>query len=235
MDATDVDPTALDHAMRHLEIINQLLNGYGPSIAGIRQLLPASQKSFSLLDVGCGSGDTLRHVARWSRKHGYQARLTGIELSEQSANRAAEACRDFPEIHIRSQNLFDIPAHEQYDITHCALVLHHFSRDEDAVQVLVKMGETARLGIIVNDSHRHWAAYWAIWTLTRLFSRSSILQNDAPLSVARSFTRSELLDYTKRAGFQHVNVQWHWAFRWLVVAGLTKESHSSIGENSGAG
>lgn len=218
MDAPDVDPDALDHAMRHLEIVNRTLNGYGPSLAGIRHLHPPGQKDFSLLDVGCGSGDTLRRIARWSRRQGLTAHLTGIELSKQSAERAAAASKDYPEITISHQDIYAIPAVPQFDIVHSALVLHHFSRDDDVVNVLRQMGQIARLGVIVNDLHRHPLAYHSIRLLTRTFSQSSILQNDAPLSVARAFTRSELKYLAASAGLQGVNVQWHWAFRWLMTA-----------------
>lgn len=218
MDAPDVDSAALDHAMRHLEIINRALNGYGPSLAGIRQVLPPGRKDFSLLDVGCGSGDTLRSIARWCRRQGLSGRLTGIELSEQSADRAAEACRGFPEITIRHQDIFAMPAGSCYDIVHSALVLHHFSKDDDVVNVLRHMGQIAGLGVIVNDLHRHPMAYHSIRMLTGAMSKSPILRNDAPLSVARAFTRSELHKFAVRAGLQDVKVQWHWAFRWLMTA-----------------
>ncbi len=218
MDAPDVDPVALDHAMRHLEIVNRTLNGYAPSLTGICRLLPQGQKQFSLLDVGCGSGDTLRVIARWSRRRGLTAHLTGIELSEQSASRAASACKGYPEIIIRHQDIFTMSAAPQFEIVHSALVLHHFSDDTDAANVLRQMGKNARLGIIVNDLHRHPLAYYSIRILTRLLSRSPIFQNDAPLSVARAFTRSELTDLATRAGLRDVRVQWHWAFRWLMTA-----------------
>lgn len=222
MDDPDVDPADLDHAMRHLEIVNRRLNGYGPTMAGINKLMPAGAKEFSLLDVGCGSGDTLRHIAHWSRRRGLAARLTGIELSAQSARRAAEACQSYPEITVRHQDIFAMPASEQFDITHCALVLHHFSEDDAAVAVLRRMGEAARWGIVVNDLHRHPLAYHSIRVLTKLLSRSHILQNDAPLSVARAFTRAELEGLAERAGLADINVEWHWAFRWLLTGSLEK-------------
>jgi len=218
MDAPDVDPAQLDHAMHHLEVINRLLNGYGPSIAGIRKLVGDS-KTFSLLDVGCGSGDTLRHIAVWARHHGIACRLEGIELSARSAERAAEACSKYPEIAIRQQDLFALPVDETgYDIVHSALVLHHFSEDMDAVRALRQMGHLARRGVIVNDLHRHPLAWHSIRLLTRIFSRSPILRNDAPLSVARAFTRIELMEFSCKAGLGDVKINWHWAFRWLLIA-----------------
>jgi SAM-dependent methyltransferase len=218
MDAPDVDANALAHAMKHLQTINRWLNGYEPSISGIRQLLPPDCKSFSLLDVGCGSGDTLREVAHWSRSKNIRARLVGIELSSVSAERAAAECRDFPEIEIRHQDLLALNPRECFDVVHCALVLHHFSSDEDAIAALARMGSAARYGVIVNDLHRHPIAWHSIRLLTRFFSSSRILQHDAPLSVARGFTRQELLEIAAAAEFSTTEIHWHWAFRWLLVA-----------------
>lgn len=218
MDDPNVDPAELDHAMRHLEIINRTLNGYGPSVAGIRQLLPPEKKSFTLLDVGCGSGDTLRQIVRWSRRQGVTSRLTGIELSAQTAQRAAESCREYPEITIRHQDIYEMTKVEKFDIVHCALVLHHFSEDADAVNVLRQMASMATVGIVVNDLHRHPLAYHSIRVLTHVLSRSAILQNDAPLSVARAFTKVELTALADKAGLRNSKIQWHWAFRWLLTA-----------------
>jgi len=219
MDAPDVDPAELDHAMRHLEIINRRLNGYGPSLAGIKRLIGSDHRPFSLLDVGCGSGDTLRQIASWARQRGSVCRLEGIELSARSAERAAAACAKYPEITIRQQDLFELSADASpYDIVHSALVLHHFSDDADVVRALQQMSRLARYGILINDLHRHPLAWHSIRLLTRIFSRSLILQNDAPLSVARAFTRSELMEFCSEAGLRDVKINWHWAFRWLLIA-----------------
>lgn len=218
MDDPAVDPAELDHAMRHLEFINRTLNGYGPSLRGIEALLPSGATGFSLLDVGCGSGDTLRQIAQWARKRRLDARLHGVELSAQSADRAAELCREFPEITVAHADLMEMPTEHQFDITHCALVLHHISDDNAAADFLRQMGRLARMGVVVNDLHRHPLAWHSIRLLTRTFSRSRVLQNDAPLSVARSFTRAELKQIAREAALDRVEIQWQWAFRWLLTA-----------------
>lgn len=218
MDDPDVDGAELDHAMEHLEFINSSLNGYGPSIAGVSSLVSADCRSLSILDVGCGSGDTLRRLARWARRRGIAARLHGIELSDKIAARAAKACAGYPEITISHTDFFKMDPGDPFDIVHCALVLHHIPEGEPTVNFLRKMDQMSLTGIVVNDLHRHPFAYYSIKILTRLFSRSPILQNDAPLSVARGFSRSELENAAREAGLRDVNIPWHWAFRWLLTA-----------------
>jgi 2-polyprenyl-3-methyl-5-hydroxy-6-metoxy-1,4-benzoquinol methylase len=111
-----------------------------------------------------------------------------------------------------------MPPVPSFDVVHCALVLHHFSDDSDAARALAQMSKLARKGVVVNDLHRNLFAYSAIWILTRVFSRSRILQNDAPLSVARAFTRQELLQLAGTAGLSGVRIKWQWAFRWMMTA-----------------
>jgi 2-polyprenyl-3-methyl-5-hydroxy-6-metoxy-1,4-benzoquinol methylase len=204
--------------MAQLVTINQLLRGYAPSIAGIKRLLPADTREFTLLDVGCGSGDTLRTIAKWARRRGIHARLFGIELSPVLAERAANLCRDYPEITIEHCDLFSMQNTRNYDIVHCALMLHHFPEDQQVAQAIATMRELARVGIIVNDLHRHWFAYTSIAALTRAFSDSFIIKNDGPLSVARAFTRGELTELACQAGLSNARLEWRWAFRWLLTA-----------------
>jgi len=218
MDQPDVDPVELGQAMRHLKKINHWLNGYGPSLAGIK-LFVGKAASFTLLDVGCGSGDTLKKIAQWARQQGKECQLQGIELSAISAERAAAACSNYPEITIWQQDLFSLPCDElKYDVVHSALVLHHFSDDSEAVSALRQMACLAQQGIIINDLHRHPLAWHSIRLLTRTFSASHILRNDAPQSVARAFTRKELEAMAQEAGLQDIKVEWRWAFRWLLTA-----------------
>ena len=77
--------------------------------------------------------------------------------------------------------------------------------------------QQARLGIIVNDIHRHPLAYYSIKWLTGLFSKSAMVKFDAPLSVLRAFTRKELEQILLKAEIEHYELSWKWAFRWQLV------------------
>jgi hypothetical protein len=75
----------------------------------------------------------------------------------------------------------------------------------------------ARLGIVINDLHRHPIAYHSIKILTRLFAKSPLIRHDAPLSVARGFSREELDKIMQKAGITSYTISWRWAWRWLVI------------------
>ena len=81
-----------------------------------------------------------------------------------------------------------------------------------------KTGGFARKGIVINDLHRHWFAYHSIKVLTRFFSKSKMVRNDAAVSVKRSFRKNEIAKILFKSGIHGFDLSWHWAFRWKVVA-----------------
>src|SRR4051812_38814880 len=63
----------------------------------LKQVAEQNLKSFSVLDVGAGSGELLRVAAKWSRETDRQASLVGLELNERSARAILDESRGFPE------------------------------------------------------------------------------------------------------------------------------------------
>jgi 2-polyprenyl-3-methyl-5-hydroxy-6-metoxy-1,4-benzoquinol methylase len=168
------------------------------------------------LDVGSGGGDTARRIVEWARGRGLTARVHGIDLAPEAVDCARRRNAGVPGLEFTAQNLFDLPATRTYDIVHAALVLHHLP-DEAAVKALAKMHSLCRLGLVINDLHRHPAAYYSIKWLTSLFSNDRLIRHDAPLSVLRAFRRTCLEGLCRRAGLPAPEISWRWAFRWLMI------------------
>jgi hypothetical protein len=80
--------------------------------------------------------------------------------------------------------------------------------------------KNSRLGFFINDLHRHFLAWSSIKLLTGIFSKSHMVQYDAPLSVKRGFRKAEWRALLDEAGIDDASIAWKWAFRHLVV-GLT--------------
>lgn len=216
MDAPGLDPAELDACLKELAFINAALGGYGATLDALPRLLAPGRKEFSVLDVGSGGGDTARRIVEWARRRGLTARVHGIDLAPGAVACARRRGGGLPGIEFTAQNLFDLPAARRYDIVHASLLLHHLP-DEAAVEALAKMYELSRLGLVINDLHRHPVAYYSIKGLSALLSKNRLIRHDAPLSVLRAFRRSSLRDLARRAGLRAPEISWRWAFRWRMI------------------
>ena len=83
--------------------------------------------------------------------------------------------------------------------------------------MLLWMTANTSKGFFINDLQRHPFAYYSIKWITKIFSRSYMVKNDAPLSVSRGFTKAEWEKIFNSAGIKNFIIEWKWAFRYLVV------------------
>ncbi|GIV37641.1 MAG: hypothetical protein KatS3mg032_2020 [Cyclobacteriaceae bacterium] len=200
--------------LRELDLINQWLGGNRITLNILRRLLPGPDVPVTLADLGCGSGEMLRLIAKNFPQHNLQ--LTGIDANPHIISYARQHTHT-PQIRFETLNIFDSSFAEQtFDIVLATLFLHHFTHQE-LVTLLKQLKHQARRGIVINDLHRHFLAYHSIRLLTRLFSGSDMVKYDAPLSVLRGFTFSEWQNILREAGIAHYSIKWRWAFRWEVV------------------
>ncbi|MCB2406759.1 methyltransferase domain-containing protein [Hymenobacter lucidus] len=219
MDDLTLASDALRQNLDELETINTWLGGYQVVLDGLQRLRPRfpEGRTLRLADLGSGGGDTLRHIARWTRKKGIPAELVGVDANAFMIDYAAAKAAGFPEISFAQQDIFSPEFRQQhFDIITCSLFCHHFSSEALAL-LLRQLKEQARVGVIINDLHRQPLAYYSIKWLTRLLGGSHLVQHDAPLSVARAFTRCEWQAILRAAGIEKYSLRWCWAFRWQVI------------------
>ncbi len=209
--------------MEELDQINKWLGGHAITIAGLKKLAK-DEKQLSICEIGCGGGDNLAAIASWCRKKGISVTLTGIDINPFCIQTAMEKWKKDPSlasiapINFITSDYELVQPGERFDIIFSSLFCHHFSREELVIQ-LQWMQKHTRMGFFINDLHRHPIAYHSIKILTKLFSRSYLVKNDAPLSVKRSFVKSDWLLLLEEVGIDTFSVHWKWAFRWLVVVG----------------
>ena len=175
-------------------------------------------RSFSILDVGAGSGELLRVVAQWSRETERTAVLLGLELNERSAQAIRDESHGYPEISSVRGSGLGLPFPDAaIDYVICSLTLHHFD-DEGAVNLLREMGRVARRGIFVIDLHRNPTAYFFYTTLGHIILHNRLLREDGALSILKSFTPVELEKIGQQAGLQNVTVEKHFPSRLVLSA-----------------
>lgn len=219
LDKGDYTPEEYEGCLVELRRINKWL---GDARALRASLVPeierAGLRSFSVLDVGAGSGELLRVAAREARGRGWHARLVGLELNERSARAILEESRGFEEIGAVGGDAFHLPfADDAFDYVICSLFTHHF-RDEGVVEILREFRRVARRRLFVIDLHRHAVAYFFYTTVGRLFLRNRLIREDGALSIRRSFSARELRRLAERAQLARVSVRRRFPFRLVLSA-----------------
>ena len=216
MDDLEISGPVIDQTLKELNTINQTLGGNAISLSALKKLVRL-ETAFSLADLGCGGGDIMKQMVQWCRKTGKKGQFIGIDANPHIIEYAQKNTDNFPEISYQSINIFsDEFKSKSFDVIHCCLFLHHFSKDQ-LVHLFKHFKKKSKVGVIVNDLHRHALAYRSISFLTHLFSKSSMVRNDAAVSVARGFKKAELIEILELAGITNYSIRWKWAFRWMLI------------------
>ena len=219
MDDLDYAGEMMDRTLGELEVINRWLGGNNVTINGISKLLKGSKhdRTVQVADLGCGRGDMLVLIDKWAKKQKLDVNLIGIDANQYVIDAARKRLNGFPHIQLQAINILS-PAFQgkKFDIVIGTLFYHHFS-DEQLISFFSGLKNQANIGFLINDIHRHSLAYYSIKLLTGLFSRSSMVKYDAPLSVLRAFSREELSNILYSAGIKNFTISWKWAFRWQVI------------------
>ena len=217
LDEPNIPKQLLFQNLRELDFINKTLGGHSITIAGIKQLITDKNKTYHIVDIGCGGGDAMKYIADWGRKNNYKIILTGVDMNADAIEFMKTNCSGYSEIKGVASDYRDyLKQNTDSDIVHCSLFCHHL-KDDELTELFSYLKKHAQIGFVINDLERNRFAYYSIKLLTRLFNGSKLVKNDAPLSVLRGFKKRELLDLFKKAAIENVSIKWKWAFRYLVI------------------
>jgi ubiquinone/menaquinone biosynthesis C-methylase UbiE len=217
MDDLECSGEELEQTLRELKTINRLLGGNYVTTSGLAKLFHAKpQESYTVADIGCGGGDMIRIMHEWALSNKKKVKFIGVDANPNIIRIAKERLIDLPDVRWKIQNVFHSEfALDPVDVVTCTLFTHHFT-DPELVALLTAFRQKAKIGIVINDLHRHPLAYHSIKLLTKWFSRSPMVQNDAPVSVLRSFSKQDWKRILEEAGIENFKIRWNWAFRWQV-------------------
>jgi len=191
----------------------------------LREIQEQHFKSFSVLDVGAGSGELLRVAATWARQTNRRLKAVGLELNERMAESINEDSDRFDEISSVRGDALELPFSEaQFDYVICSLFTHHFV-DEQVVEILREMSRVAKRRIFIIDLHRHPVAYLLYTTLGKLVLHNRLLRHDGALSILRSFKVDELRELAQRAGLRDIRVERHFPYRLVLSAAARATVH----------
>lgn len=216
MDGDDISFEAMAQTLKELNIINTRLGGHTITIIGVKQLINNNQ-TVTVCEIGCGGGDNLFAIYKYCSSNNIPVTFIGIDMNPECI---AFARQQYPQLScqwICSDYAVVQFGNNKPDIIFSSLFCHHFT-NEQLAPMLQWLQRNSRKGFFINDLHRHWLAYYLIKYITKFFSKSYLVKNDACLSVARSFTKKDWLKLFQQTGIEQYNIKWKWAFRWLVVS-----------------
>jgi ubiquinone/menaquinone biosynthesis C-methylase UbiE len=218
IDRDDIPFNDIVQNLKELDLINSLLGGHNITIKGFKKLA-GLKKNISVCEIGCGGGDNLKAISRFCLNNNIHVSLSGIDINPECIAYAEKNTKDV-EVDYKVSDYKAVQFENKPDIIFTSLFCHHFS-DEELISMMQWMQRNSKIGFFINDLHRHWLAYYSIKIISRLFSHSYMVKNDAPLSVTKGFKKNEWKNILLQAGIRNFTVQWKWAFRYLVTVPLT--------------
>jgi len=218
MDDLDMSGELLRDSLDQLARINKWLGGNKITIDGLKTILKKQHKdnTIRIVDLGCGNGDMLRKVAEFGRENGYEFQLIGIDANQATIDYAVELSADFPELSFKKGDVLSQDFETQtYDIALCTLFLHHFE-DEVALNFIQTLLKNTKIGVVINDLHRHWMAY-SLFKLLTLVLMNKMTREDGLTSILKAFKREDLEQFSKKLNYKST-ITWRWIFRyqWII-------------------
>ena len=217
MDDFSIGGDLLRDTLDTLENINRWLGGNKVTINVLKSILKKHPKEqeITIIDIGCGHGDILRDVAKFGRKNHFKFKLIGVDANPTAIEYANELSVNYPELSFETQDIFsDEFKNRKVDVVLATLFLHHF-KEPELVSFLENTLKQTKIGIVVNDLHRHKLAYYLFMLLSIFISNKMIIE-DGLTSVIRGFKRKDLEKISNTINVI-TNISWKWAFRFLWI------------------
>lgn len=218
MDDFSIGGDLLRDTLDKLENINRWLGGNLMTVKALKKVLKnhPKEQELTIADIGCGHGDILRDVAKFGRKNGYKMKLIGMDANPTAIAYADELSTEFPELSFKTEDIFsEAFKNRKFDVVLATLFLHHF-KEAQLTSFLGNTLKQTKIGIVVNDLHRHKLAYY-LFMLLSVFIKNNMIIEDGLTSVLRGFKRNELVHISKKLKVKP-QISWKWAFRfqWIL-------------------
>ena len=219
MDKPDIDPEALEGALRALVRINAVGNGVSLFWPSIRALLAerGGAAPLRVLDVGCGGGDLSRRLETRARREGFSVQVDGCDINPVAvamARRENSRAGCNGSFFVCDAVFGEIPM--QYDVVVSSLFLHHLG-DNDAVRALRNLRSCTRHLLLVSDLMRSRFGLFLVYLATRTLTRSPVVHQDGVTSLRAAHTIPEVRALLGRAGLQGATLTRRWPERFVAA------------------
>lgn len=192
MDRPDCDQEKLFNTYRQFYTINKLLSGWSSLFNHyLKPIIKAKGGSATILDIGCGGGDILKHLNKLCLNESFEVELTGADPDPRA--------RKFFEMNLKNTGIqFEQKTSHQlveegtsFDIVISNHLLHHLTNREVS-SLCLDSEKLARQLVLFNDIERSDIGYGLFAVTTPLVFRNSFISVDGKISIRRSFRKQRL-------------------------------------------
>ena len=205
---TDSAPSPdVQRTLADLRLINRWFGGISTTRRMLSRVIDLTpQPSFTLLDVGAGSGDVSTEAARQLRP---QIKVDVTLLDRMPAHLPRNGARKV------AGDALALPFRDgSFDLVICSLLIHHLEADE-VVRFVDEALRVAKIGVLLNDLRRepmHLALMYAGYPI---FGR--VTMHDGVASVRRSYTPGELHSILKKTVASRIDMENRFLYRMGVI------------------
>jgi SAM-dependent methyltransferase len=177
----------LSACLRDIARVNRLTFAERPTLSWLAELVAAAPgRPLRIMDVGCGYGETLRHIHTWAAKYSVPVTLTGIDVNPNAIRAAREATLPTERIEWIVGDALSDEGTGDIDVVISSLLTHHLTNPQ-IVHFLQWMERTAHRGWFINDLHRRSVPYHLFRLWARFTNWHPFVKYDGPVSIRRSF------------------------------------------------
>jgi ubiquinone/menaquinone biosynthesis C-methylase UbiE len=204
-------------SLADLRRINQWFGGTRTTVSMLRRVASLTKRrTFSLLDVGAGSGDVAAAAQHFLAKRGIPVEITLVDRNLRHLPATGGEAGPGKRRRTRHRRIvadaLALPfADDSFDLVTCALLAHHLE-PEHLRAFAAEALRVSRVALIINDLRRSFLSLALVYAGFPLF-RSRLTRHDAPASVHRAYTPAELAPILHQSAPCRVEITRHYLFR----------------------
>lgn len=198
----------VERSLEDLDMFNRRFGGVRTMVDLLQTVATRRQlKSVSWLDVAGALGGLAGLTTTALARKGLEVKTVLLDRATTHLDPLiASVCGDAMQLPFRDSS---------FDVVGCCLFLHHLE-PEEIVAFIGEALRVARHAVVINDLIRHPLHLLAAQTGRPIY-RSRITRHDAPASVRRAYTVSEIKDILSHVPAQAIEVNEYFLFRMGVI------------------